>query len=167
VCARARCGRPPTQSEKKTFSLNIYVIKPEELGQVVSMLDQKCSACIQKVRGGGHVPTDCCPLLAAPHPLPHPAVPPLPPAPHCVYVRVCACVCARDLRLLQIGDDDIEIDIDRVDAATFWSVDKFVKDCMGTSGDKKRRAEAGPSAGAGGGGAAGAGAGGPQKKVRA
>ena len=37
-------------SEKKTFSQNIYVISPEELGKVVGILDERCSTCIQKVR---------------------------------------------------------------------------------------------------------------------
>ncbi len=72
----------------------------------------------------------------------------------------------------QIGEDDIEIDIDRVDPATFWVVDKFVKECMGSNGDKKRRATGeagGGAAGAGAGaGSAGAGAptGAPHKKIR-
>jgi hypothetical protein len=84
----------------------------------------------------------------------------------------CVCVWGGGWRLwCQIGEDDIEIDIDRVDPATFWVVDKFVKECMGSGGDKKRRAtgEAGATAGAGGGGAAGAGApsGAPShKKIR-
>jgi hypothetical protein len=114
----------PTQGEKKTFSQNIYVVTPEELGRVVTMLDDMCAAAIQKVRVpslGGY-------------------------AALCVRPRHCALAWPL---VPQIGDDDIEIDIDKIDPATFWVLDKFVKECM-VPMDKKKRADAGAGGGSGG-----------------
>lgn len=47
----------------------------------------------------------------------------------------------------KIDPEDIEIDIDAIDNATFWTVDAFVKDCL--PGSSKRSAKAGgkPAAG--------------------
>jgi hypothetical protein len=71
----------------------------------------------------------------------------------------------------KIDPEDIEIDIDSIDAATFWEVDAFVKECLpgarkpgaSTGGGRKGGAGAGAGAGAGraamGGAGAGAGAG--------
>ena len=41
-----------------------------------------------------------------------------------------------DVCIRKIDPDDIEIDIDAIDAATFWVVDQFVKDCLGTASKK-------------------------------
>jgi len=43
-------GHPkePTLDEKTTFSRNIFNIEPEALGNVVTMLDERCEKCIDK-----------------------------------------------------------------------------------------------------------------------
>lgn len=46
----------------------------------------------------------------------------------------------------QIDPDDIEIDVDAIDAATFWAVDKFVKECLPKAGaGAKKKAGKGDS----------------------
>jgi hypothetical protein len=40
--------KPPTQQEKKTFSTNIYLVESEALGNLVTMLDERCEKCIDK-----------------------------------------------------------------------------------------------------------------------
>lgn len=67
--------KEPTKEEKKKFSQNIYLIDSEVLGNVVTMLDERCEKCIDK--------TD---------------------------------------------PDEIEINIDKIDALTFQAVDEFVKE---------------------------------------
>jgi Bromodomain extra-terminal - transcription regulation len=39
---------------------------------------------------------------------------------------------------MQIDADDIEIDIDAIDASTFWVVDKYVKDCSQPGGSSAK-----------------------------
>lgn len=70
--------KEPTKEEKKKFSQNIYLIDSEVLGNVVTMLDERCEKCIDK--------TD---------------------------------------------PDEIEINIDKIDALTFKAVDEFVKEHLG------------------------------------
>ena len=41
-----------------------------------------------------------------------------------------------DVCIKKIDPDDIEIDIDAIDAPTFWVVDQFVKDCLGAASKK-------------------------------
>ena len=40
----------PTLEEKKNFAHNIYKVKSEELGEVVTKLDQCCPSALDKVR---------------------------------------------------------------------------------------------------------------------
>lgn len=78
----------------------------------------------------------------------------------------------------RIDPEDIELDIDAIDAATFWEVDKFVKECLpggkkggagaagaaGGAGAASKSKAGGGRASAAGGAAAGSGAGdGPSK----
>lgn len=81
--------KAPTTAMKKEFSQNIYRIESSVLGNVVTMLDERCSKCIDK--------TD---------------------------------------------PDEIEINIDAIDALTFQAVDDFVKKALesaGPSTNKKRK----------------------------
>merc|ERR1712037_268055 len=41
--------KEPTKEEKKKFSQNIYLIDSEVLGNVVTMLDERCEKCIDKI----------------------------------------------------------------------------------------------------------------------
>ena len=50
-----------------------------------------------------------------------------------------------DSCIKKIDPEDIEIDIDAIDAATFWTVDAFVKECL--PGARKGARKPGPSAG--------------------
>ena len=53
-----------------------------------------------------------------------------------------------DACIRKIDADDIEVDIDAIDPATFWVVDDFVKQCLspgGKSRGKKRKAEGTPT----------------------
>lgn len=96
--------RVPTQAEKKAFSQAIYVISPEELGKVVKILDDRCSQCIRKVGAMWEAPLG--------------------------FVLLCTFACCLLVATgPQIDPDDIEIDIDQIDPATFWVADKFVKEC--------------------------------------
>ena len=54
----------------------------------------------------------------------------------------------------KIDPEDIEIDIDAIDAASFWQVDQLVKECL--PGAKKSAAAGGRKSSGGAGGAAGA-----------
>ena len=69
--------KEPTIEEKTQFSRNIFNISPEALGNVVTMLDERCEKCIDKEDA-----------------------------------------------------DEIEINIDLIDALTFQAVDKYVKECI-------------------------------------
>eukprot|EP00941_MAST-03F_sp_MAST-3F-sp1_P000323 g323.t1 len=40
--------KPPTQMEKKEFSSQIYLVESEALGNLVTMLDERCEKCIDK-----------------------------------------------------------------------------------------------------------------------
>jgi hypothetical protein len=42
------------------------------------------------------------------------------------------------LYVSQIDADDIEIDIDAIDAVTFWVVDKYVKECAQPGGSNAK-----------------------------
>jgi len=57
-----------------------------------------------------------------------------------------------DSCIKKIDPEDIEIDIDAIDNATFWTVDAFVKDCLPGSkrgGGAKKPPAQGSSSGAG------------------
>lgn len=43
--------RVPTLEEKTQFAHNIYMIKCEELGDVITKLDQECPAALEKTDG--------------------------------------------------------------------------------------------------------------------
>ena len=75
--------KEPTLEERSAFSRNIFNIQPEELGNVVTMLDERCEKCIDKEDA-----------------------------------------------------DEIEINIDLIDALTFQAVDKYVKECLAAKSSK-------------------------------
>ena len=75
--------KEPTLEERSAFSRNIFNIEPEELGNVVTMLDERCEKCIDKEDA-----------------------------------------------------DEIEINIDLIDALTFQAVDKYVKECLAAKSSK-------------------------------
>jgi len=75
--------KEPTLEERSAFSRNIFNIQPEELGNVVTMLDERCEKCIDKEDA-----------------------------------------------------DEIEINIDLIDALTFQAVDKYVKECLAAKSTK-------------------------------
>ena len=106
----------------------------------MGMLDERCSTCISKVWmcGGGEQPSAGVPRLRIHAPL----LRFLEGRSVCHAHAVCAMHC---VYAPQISEDDIEIDVDRIDPASFWTVDKFVKECLGV--DKKRSggASAGPA----------------------
>jgi hypothetical protein len=72
-----------------------------------------------------------------------------------------------DACIKKIDPEDIEIDVDAIDAASFWTVDAFVKDCLPGA---KRAPGVQKKAGAGGAGASAAAAAAPDssksKKAR-
>ncbi len=65
----------------------------------------------------------------------------------------------------KIDPEDLEIDIDSIDPATFWMVDAFVRDCL-PGGRRNVKKAVGPGAGGAKAGGAGAGAGGADAKSK-
>ena len=78
--------KAPSMQEKTKFSTNLFSIASDELGKVVTILDEKCEICIDK--------TD---------------------------------------------PDEIEINIDAIDPKVFREVETFVKQCISSKTNKRKR----------------------------